>query len=346
MAPVRLESLWTTRLRCLGWSKRAAIQSLLSLSQSTIRTYNSYVVKYIEFCEHKNVDFSDESNISTISEFLSCLAGQSNRPESMLKVTSAAITCLFEALGKHSPMNHPDLKRLVSGIVKSGTSVPMQRTKPMPIQPFIDLFTTFGDNDTMPLRHLRMKALTLVALTCMTRPSDLAPKGVTLDKSDLSINNIVLSLDNIHFNEDHSMTIHFFGIKNDTLRSGFEVNIPHNSDNPIMDPVSCLQKYIDRTNVYRDKEKRPLFISLTSPFKAISSARIAFILDEVIALAGLSEKGFSAKSFRPTGATIAVNSGVLPETVMQIGRWKTKEVFLNHYVYPNAPQGYTSKLLK
>ena len=151
---IRLETLWTTRLRCLGWSKYAAIQSLLSLSQSTIKTYNSYILKYIEFCESKDTDFSDENNISVISEFLSCLGNQSNRPESAIKVTSEAITCLFEALGKQSSMHHTDLKRLVSGIVKSGTSLPMQRTKPMPIQPFIDLFATFGDNDTMTLRRL------------------------------------------------------------------------------------------------------------------------------------------------------------------------------------------------
>ena len=48
----------------------------------------------------------------------------------------------------------------------------------MPIQPFINLFATFGDNDTMTLRCLQMKSLTLVALTCMTRPSDLALKGL------------------------------------------------------------------------------------------------------------------------------------------------------------------------
>ena len=70
------------------------------------------------------------------------------------------------------------------------------------------------------------------------------------------------------------------------------MNIPPNSDNPTMDPVSCLRTYINRTSEYRDKEERPLFLSLTSPFKAISSAIIAFILDEVIALAGLADKGF------------------------------------------------------
>ena len=56
-----------------------------------------------------------------------------------------------------------------------------------------------------------MKRLTLVALTCMTRPSDLAPKGVRLNKSDLRVNNIVLTLDNVEFREDKSLTIHFLG---------------------------------------------------------------------------------------------------------------------------------------
>ena len=124
------------------------------------------------------------------------------------------------------------------------------------------------------------------------------------------------------------------------------MNIPPNSDNPTMDPVSCLRTYINRTSEYRDKEERPLFLSLTSPFKAISSARIAFILDEEIALAGLADKGFFWENRFDQLELIAVNSGVLPETVMQIGRWKTKEVFLIHYVYPNTRQSYTTNLLK
>ena len=62
-------------------------------------------------------------------------------------------------------------------------------------------------------------------------------------------------------------------------------------------------------------------------------------------MAGLGDQGFTAKSFRPTGATIAVSQGILPETVMKIGRWKTKEVFLNHYVYGQVPSGFTTNLL-
>ena len=41
-----------------------------------------------------------------------------------------------------------------------------------------------------------------------------------------------------------------------------------------------------------------------------------------------------------------MSKGIIPETVMQIGWWKTKEVFMNHYVYPRAPQSFTSKLFE
>ena len=90
-----------------------------------------------------------------------------------------------------------------------------------------------------------MKTVTLLALVCMTRPSDLAPKGVNLNSRDLSVHNIVLSLENIQFMADNSLTTFFFGIKDDTSRSGFEVNIPLNADDIVMDPVSCLRTYID-----------------------------------------------------------------------------------------------------
>lgn len=99
----------------------------------------------------------------------------------------------------------------------------------------------------MPIKQLRMKTLTLIALVCMSRPSDLAPRGINFDPKDLSVQNIALSLDNINFLPDNCLTIHFFGIENDTSRSGFEVNIPANTDSVVMDPVSCLRTYIDRT---------------------------------------------------------------------------------------------------
>ena len=47
-------------------------------------------------------------------------------------------------------------------------------------------------------------------------------------------------------------------------------------------------------------------------------------MEEAIELVGLGNQGFSAKSFRPTGATVAVENWVHPDVVIKIGRWKTR----------------------
>jgi hypothetical protein len=84
-----------------------------------------------------------------------------------------------------------------------------------------------------------------------------------------------------------------------------------------------------------------IILSLNKPYSSIKAETVSKVLSEAISLADLGDKGFTAKCFRPTAANAAIQAGCNPEIVMYIGRWKTKEVFLNHYVYPLAPRGYT-----
>ena len=90
--------------------------------------------------------------------------------------------------------------------------------------------------------------------------------------------------------------------------------------------------------------KLSLFLSLHPPYRAISARSVALILEEAISRAGLGGLGYSAKSFRPTGATHAVRH-CDPDTVMKIGRWKTKSVFLNNYVHNKPPCDYAGNML-
>lgn len=115
--------------------------------------------------------------------------------------------------------------------------------------------------------------------------------------------------------------------------------------NTVLDPVQCLKDYIHRTDSVRPRDTKPLFLSLNPPYKALKADTVGNILEDAIQLVGLKDQGFTAKSFRPTGATLAMDAGILPETAMQVGRWKTKEVFMGHYVYPRLPKNYTEKIL-
>ena len=140
------------------------------------------------------------------------------------------------------------------------------------------------------------------------------------------------------------MKIPFFGIKNDTARTGFDVQIPR-SRNDKVDPVQTLQDYIARTDSHRSGNG-PVFLTLRSPYTALEAASIAKILEESIILAGLGGQGFSAKSFRPTGATSAIEQGINPEVVRKVGRWKNSEVFFEHYVHARTPESFCDNVLQ
>ena len=92
-------------------------------------------------------------------------------------------------------------------------------------------------------------------------------------------------------------------------------------------------------------ELSPVFISLRAPYSTLSASGVAKILNECIKEAGLSESDFSARCFRPTGATAYVSSGVEHHITRTLGRWKSEECFNTNYVYPLSAVSATDKML-
>jgi integrase len=72
----------------------------------------------------------------------------------------------------------------------------------------------------------------------------------------------------------------------------------------------------------------------------MSSSAVANVLEQAIQLSGLDGLGFTAKSFRPTGATHAIDSNLDPNIVQHVGRWKSRDVFYQHYVHYKPPVCY------
>ena len=176
----------------------------------------------------------------------------------------------------------------------------------------------------------------------MARPSDLAPQALVFVGGDHK--NSVLRVDQVCFLPNGYMKVRLFGTKNDTNRKGFEVTLPPAS-NKIVDPASCLKVYIERTALQRlCTDEQPLFLTLTKPYKAITSSTVADQLCQAIKLSGLGGRGYSAKSFRPTAATIAVDSGCNPDIARQVGRWQSPTVFFEHYVHSVPPKGFLDNL--
>lgn len=200
------------------------------------------------------------------------------RPESYLKGFKAGLQHYCITTYGKSPFDYY-LNNFITALIKSDKKCSAQRTGIMPVQPFAKLFGSW-DNHVIEIGRLRQKCISLLALCCMLRPSDIAPQcGFYRNQ--------------IKFNEDKSVTLTLFGIKNDYDRKGFEIRIQP-ADDPNICPISCLYTYLARTK-HITPHSGPVFVSTTTPYKAISATTVSDILRKSIREAGLHNKGFTPR---------------------------------------------------
>ena len=71
----------------------------------------------------------------------------------------------------------------------------------------------------------------------------------------------------------------------------------------------------------------PVFIGLSKPFKAKHNGTVSSILAQSIKDAGLAGQGYTSRCFRLLGVTAAIQAQCEPNSVRQIGRWRSADVF-------------------
>lgn len=335
-----LENFWGDCLTRYGWSHRAIKQSWLALATSTRQSYNRVLARCKQFCDNIQCQFPP-SETKHLADFLCSLSDSSARPSSILHTALAALSHAYLALDMSDITKDVHVSRLVTGLVKSQTEVPMRKSSVLPVEKFINLFLTWGANSTLSIKQLRLKAITLLSIALMLRPSDIAPKATLFESGSKTVHPMRFTTDMLCFTPE-GVKVTFMGIKNDTQRTGFEVYLPRH-DNALLDPVKALEDYIASTSNVRTDQS--VFLSLKHPFSAISAASVAKVLEESIGFAGLSGQGFTAKSFRPTWATVAIGNGFDPHVVQKLGRWKSADVFYQHYVHSQTPATFVTKVL-
>ena len=310
------------------------------LAPSTLVQYNRQINRLRDYCVLRGIKFPPKFE-SVIADYLRHVSEQSTRPRSILAINVSAIQYLYHVIDLPNPCDD-NIRYLVTALVKSHTEVPRTQVNILPRDPFNDLFLSWPDNEALPIKRLRLKVITLLAFAFMLRPSDIAPKAINC-KNGVE-ERLVFSTDNVKFHENGDLELKFFGIKNDTHRDGFSVRIPPVS-NAKLDPVSALRVYISRTDSFRPPDSRPVFLTCIKPYTAICASTVSRVLEDAIYLAGLEPSKYSAKCFRPTGATRAIEAGCDPDKARRIGRWKTPSVFFEHYVHDKTHSSYSDSVL-
>ena len=303
-------------------------------------TYNRYITKFHELCRNQQVKVFDEP---TLVLFLCDIADGSDRPKSALNCARAALSHMFLAYGLSNPLSDPWVCHLITALIKSGTSEARTRSNVIPVAPIRELFPTWPPNSQLDTKRLRLKCITTLALALMLRPSDIAPRGTSYCPSSGVSAAMTFKRSHIQFWDDGTASVTFHGIKNDTLRDGFIVALNPSSCAAVC-PVAALKEYLARTADVCPSPDSPVFVALRRPYNGLSAQAVANILNEALSLVGLHDT-FSAKDFRPTGATVQVQEGVDPKTVMKVGRWKTESVFFYHYVHFQPPVEFSDNVL-
>ena len=108
-----------------------------------------------------NIDLTRTSP-TDMAEYLEMVALGTRCPKGVLNVMSAVRKCFFSALG-FSPVDD-DVHRLITGLIKSGTQAPMEKSKVLPRQPFLELFMLWDENNKLSNWALQLKCLVLLAL--------------------------------------------------------------------------------------------------------------------------------------------------------------------------------------
>ena len=186
-----LADTWRCRLRSRHWSEPCIDRFMRNWAPSTISIYSKKVTHFIEYCEKYEQSPTSVSS-GTVTSYLLHLTENSVRPKSTLTVTTAALNAFFRASGVTSPIDD-EIYDLVNGLIKSGTSQPLMRSKVMPRTPFMKLFHKWGDNHKLSLWAMRLKAVTLLALAMMLRPCDVAPRSLLVTEKAVTLSSPFLT---------------------------------------------------------------------------------------------------------------------------------------------------------
>ena len=151
-----------------------------------MNSYNGALEKLYVFCKDKSCPFPP-IDVRILAEFLATVAEKLTRPRSVLNTTTAALGHMYRALELPNVIERYEIRMFITALVKSGMSVPMLRSKAMPVGHFHDLLMNWADNDALDLKSLRLKAITLLrallALTAMLWPSEIAPNARQLNSN-------------------------------------------------------------------------------------------------------------------------------------------------------------------
>lgn len=285
---------------------------LESLSSNSFKQYEVYLKRWFEYCTQKNLDVFNAS-IQTVTNFLEKLFKEGAQYGSLNSCRSA----LSLLLGNHIGQDER-IKRFFKGVFRLRPPMP-RYNETWDTSLVLNYLSTVHPNQNLPLDQLSKKLITLLALVTAHRVQ-------TMSK---------INIDNISVNTDR-ITIKIVDLIKTSRPSSKQplLTLPFFQEKPEICPAKCLQAYISLTAPLR-KNVKNLFISLRSPYKAVTSQTLSRWIKSSLHDSGIDVTQFGAHSARHAATSAARRQGVSIDTIKRTAGWsESSNTFFKFYNRP------------
>ncbi len=287
-----------------------------SCSDSTIKQYNVYLKKWIEFCKNNSVTCTSMCEINNVLNFLFKLY-EGGLGYSGCNTARSALSLILKPIDNVSVGIHPLIVRFMKAV--SNCKPPKPRYESIwDVSIMLNLFKSWEDNKKLELKELSYKLVSLLALTTGQRAQTLSSILVSNIKGSTTKEIIITAK-----------------LKTSSITK----------PNPILYlssykkclklcVVKCMDEYLLRTRDLR-KDIDNLFISFKSPYSAVSQQTISRWLKASLELAGVDTSIYKGHSFRHASTSKAASNAVNFDVIFSRAGWsKGSKTFAKFYNRP------------
>lgn len=292
---------------------------LASLSENTVKQYNTYLKQWYNFCINLNIDYFEVS-VPHIISFLTTMYEDGAVFSSLNCCRSALSLILGSKL-----CNDDRVSRFLKGVFRLRPPLPKYDFTWDPAV-VLNFLSQKGNNDSLSLEDLSKKLITLLAIVTAHRVQTFSLIKVSNIKR-LSNKMYIKITDLIKTSRVGSLQPHLV--------------LPFFTDNPNVCPASAL----DKTNAIRQSEN--LFVAYKKPHKSVTAQTLSRWIKSTLGSSGIDISIFSAHSTRHAATSAAQRLGLNIETIRKTAGWSsTSRVFAQFYNRDIVPDGDFSILLQ
>ncbi|KAJ8038859.1 hypothetical protein HOLleu_16414 [Holothuria leucospilota] len=297
-------------LRQQGISEQAIEIILSAWRPSTQRQYASSFSRWFLFCREKDCS----PFITTIPLILDFLTSLYNAGNGYSNINTARSMLSSFLICPHQIGKNYLIKRFMKGIFELRTPVPRYKTI-WDVSIVLDYLRLLGETNTLPLKLLTYKVVTLIALISAQRCQTLG----------------LLNLNSMEKKSD--MFIFYLSDKVKQSRPGnvglvVYTKFPGNE----LCAFTALERYLHLTKSLRKDSK--LFISFVRPHASVSRETISRWIKYVLKESGLNTDLFKPHSTRSAATSGAFVRGVPVEDILQTAGWSNELSFVRFYQKP------------